>query len=325
MEKAPVRILNGGYEKFKLCYPHECINPKYEPVPQADDDDQLLEHIHYPDYESSTSDSSRFGPPKVDRSTKANILSRTLEEKKQDLNVILQKEEETNNKSLQMQKEHITAEQDWNKLSQSKDNETLKKKELELLHRIMELESRQKDVEEENDQLKRDKAELLANARRVSEYEAAELEKQAQKRRVEEQERERRELTEKQKKLRAERLRKQAQEREEQKLKEAREPKVREQEVPMSVPMFDRNSKPMVIDFPEKYRDFSPVRGGMVSKQLLLLLSQSLCLYLLILNIDIMAFHSLVVSGKATNIQKYALHFLKTFNSPKSSRKNFWL
>lgn len=192
----------------------------------------------------------------VNRTTKSGLLNRTFEEKEKHFHTIIEKQEQVANKSLETEREKMVAEKAY---IQSTDAEK------ERLHfRIIELESKQKDIQEENERLRQERDSFLEQSRQVSIQEARQLEEQAsQRRKIEEAEKERRAIEENNRILALEREREVAVDLQK---RRALQEKQEEQEL-MSIPRIDRSVKPNPFpDFSNRVRDFSPVRGGLVSK-----------------------------------------------------------
>lgn len=265
--KAPVQLLSGGFESLQTYYPTEVTDPRYYPMPETSESD-LFDNIQYPDsiFQSSMSPAISKTPT-VNRASKATAVQ-TYAEKEKLLQEVLKKHEKVLNESVDIETERLRAEEDWKAITeQDVENRDISRGQ-EVLHKIYELESKARDMENEDEKLKDFEKKIVETS---SKPEAEKLEEQVRRREEEAKakEQKKRELEENMKRL-----------------AEAREKKIKENITPKQVipkppterpptpkvtekqPFIpDRKAKPHLpqIYIPERKRDFSPVRGGMVS------------------------------------------------------------
>lgn len=289
--KAPIYLLSGGFESFQTYYPTEVTNSHYKPVQNIVEYNpfgktsfrdslsrnnlcSFLDDIQYPDsvFQTSVGSLSVSGGatinlPVINRASKAVALQ-TYAEKEKHYQDILEKHEKVLNQSVDIGKERLRAEEDWKKINDEEEKveniDTSRRQ--EVLHKIWELESKARDIEDEDEQLKEKEKDFLE---KLSKAEAEKLQEQArrQEQEAKEKERKKQEYEAEQKRLALER---------ERKLKEIQVVRQYAPKVPQTpavkpsvkqqpfIP--DRSAKPTLrtVYIPERKRDFSPVRGGMV-------------------------------------------------------------
>lgn len=281
MEKKPeMLLLEGGYDKWKTCYPMKCYNPQFSPPNDMSGDVPGLEGIEYPNFDDIQMKDASLNTsktPLVDRTMKISAI-RAYENNKTPLE-LLEEKEKLFDKSLQNERELLTLETEIKDIVTDKENnEDSSQKQQNLMFQIWQLQSKQNDFTVEEKTLKKqleDSKENVSDMREKSKL--MQIEEQLKQKEIERQ------------RVHEERERKRKEREEALRLARERKPNLNDHRTPPkaqrkdelilspkalsnqinapAIPTFDRSSKPapMIIRQIFNEEDFSPVYGRVVS------------------------------------------------------------
>uniref|UniRef100_A0A1I8Q2N6 Ubiquitin carboxyl-terminal hydrolase n=1 Tax=Stomoxys calcitrans TaxID=35570 RepID=A0A1I8Q2N6_STOCA len=300
--RSPIKILEGGYEYFKMSYPTKCTNPRVQAPSTPQNNLNLVDDIEYPsvfdiqmkDEILSTTKATSPIRPMIDRSSKQAAI-KMYSEKEKAIDEIVKEQEILLEKAQENDEELQKVAKQWNNIY---DKQQLDNSDQEILYKMMQLESVAEDYKLDNIRLREELEEYKRREKEsvsiLPQQTQAAVEQTTKEIEAKIEERQRRdEQLEKEKELRAAQLAiarenkksYQAKQLEKQAEQEALEKRDAESIPPppefaqakvSNVPQFDRSVKPQLtahqqqppqaatpqIYALQKQRDFSPMRGS---------------------------------------------------------------
>lgn len=148
--RSPIKILEGGYEYFKMIYPTLCTNPMVQAPSSPQNDYNLIDDIEYPsvsdiqmkDEVLSTTTATSPIKPQIDRSSKQAAI-KTYGEKQKAIHEIVAEQEVLLEKAKENDEELEKAAKQWNNIY---DKKQLTTSEQQLVYNMMQLESAAEDI-----------------------------------------------------------------------------------------------------------------------------------------------------------------------------------
>ncbi|XP_001359977.2 ubiquitin carboxyl-terminal hydrolase 8 isoform X1 [Drosophila pseudoobscura] len=158
--RAPIQIVDGGYEYFIMMYPTHCTNPSVQAPKQNNNDMETIDDIEYPsinDISMKEDISPRdFSPrPDINRASKQAAL-RTYQQAKP-IAEIMREQAEFLQRAQQNDEQLNSAAKMWKLLIQRKSpSSNFSESDNQLLYKILQLESQAEDYKIENNRLRND-------------------------------------------------------------------------------------------------------------------------------------------------------------------------
>ncbi|XP_075146576.1 ubiquitin specific protease 8 isoform X1 [Haematobia irritans] len=299
--RSPIKILDGGYEYFKIIYPTKCTNPSVQAPSTPQNDLNIVDDIEYPtvsdiqmkDEVLSTTTATSPIRPLIDRSSKQAAM-KTYSEKEKAIDEIVKEQEILLEKAQENDEELQKVAQQWKNIYNKKQWNTT---EQEIVYKMMQLESAAEDykldnmrLREELEEYKRREKEsafkLPSPTNEVVEKTTKEIEAKIVERQRRDEQLEKEKLQREAQLAIARENKKIFQARQQEKQTEQEEPEKPEipavpptsefaQPKSSNIPQFDRSVKPQLTAHQQqpaavtpqvyalqKQRDFSPIRGS---------------------------------------------------------------
>ncbi|XP_034663563.1 ubiquitin carboxyl-terminal hydrolase 8 isoform X1 [Drosophila subobscura] len=169
--RAPIQIVEGGYEYFIMMYPTHCTNPSVQAPQQNNNDIETIDDIEYPSISDITMKEDisprDFRPrPDVNRASKQAAL-RTYDQAKP-IAEIMRDQAEFLQRAKHNDEQLDNAAKMWKSLIQQKSpSSDLSESDRQLLYKILQLENQAEDYKIENNRL-RDDVERLKTSQTVA-------------------------------------------------------------------------------------------------------------------------------------------------------------